>query len=199
MTSMDIKPMGNGTMIILNQAFGNRVKLLNLFYGIVLFLMGHLFLIEYIRSNHNDHYSVIFFVIVPILLYIISFRFINKAILSEKLFIGSREFRIIRKKMFGSKSISFETRKIVNLRYFENKFQETQRKSGSLTKLTFFKLNDPLIDQLDSDNRIFFDYENQTVSFGSGIVSFEFDEIKSVFDHARTGITHSFPLFPGTH
>lgn len=183
---MDVKKKGHGTMITLNQAFGDRIKLLNLSYGILFFLSGHLFLIQFIRSDKDPKMTLIY-ILVLLVMYIGSFRFLNKAILSEKLFIGPHELRLIRKNLFKSKSATFAIQKVANLRYIENKSQNIQRQTEPPNNLRSFLIGDPIIYQIGTDNRVAFDYENQHVFFGSAITSFEFDKIKSIFDHALSG------------
>ena len=179
---MQIQKEDNGMIITLSQAFDNRVKMLNLFYALFFFFSGDYFLFRGFYEPGNNSGSTIIVTVFAIVFYIASLRFFNKAVLFEKLKISNREVRWTEKSLFKSKTISFDIKEISNFRFIEKGTVSPHPLAGQSMDYLGFQTQEKLISQLGGDNQLAFDYKGQTFSFGADLYSYEFDEIKSVFD-----------------
>jgi hypothetical protein len=179
---MQIQKDGNGVIITLSQAFDSRLKMLNLFYALLFFFSGHYFIYLGFFKTGNTTGSTIVSVVSAVAFYIASFRFFNKAVLFEKLQIGAREIIWMEKRLFKSRVISFEIKEISNFRFIEKGTVAPHPLAGQSMDYLGFQTQEQMISQLGSDNQLAFDYKGQTISFGADLYSYEFDEIKSIFD-----------------
>jgi hypothetical protein len=179
---MQIQKDGNGMIITLSQAFDSRLKMLNLLYALFFFFSGHYFVfLDFFTTNNNTGATIIA-TFAAIAFYIASFRFFNKAILFEKLQINAHEIRWMEKSLFKSKAVSYDIKEISNFRFIEKGTMAPHPLAGQSMDYLGFQTQEMMISQLGGDNQLAFDYRGQTISFGADLYSYEFDEIKSVFD-----------------
>jgi hypothetical protein len=180
--NMIIQKDGKEIIITLSQAFDSRLKMLNLFYALLFFFGGLFFMFSGFHASSNNTGSTIFITVFTIAFYIASFRFFNKAVLFEKLQISNLEVRWMEKSLFKSKAISFDIKEISNFRFIEKGTIAPHPLAGQSMDYLGFETQEKLIGQLGGDKQIAFDYKGKTISFGADLYSYEFDEIKSVFD-----------------
>jgi len=169
-------------IITLSQAFDSRIKMLNLLYALFFFFSGHYFIFRGFYGTDNNTGATIIATVFAIAFYIASIRFFNKAVLFEKLQINAREIRWMEKSLFKSKAISFDIKEISNFRFIEKGTMAPHPLAGQSMDYLGFQTQEIMISQLGGDNQLAFDYKGQTISFGADLYSYEFDEIKSVFD-----------------
>ena len=179
---MQIQKSNNETVIILSQAFDSRLKMLNLIYGLVFFLSGDYFVFNLLQPTFDDTATKIFEICFSIAMYFACYRFFNKALLIEKLYLNEHELRWVEKGLFKSKTISFDLKEIANLRFVEKGAMAPHPLAGQSMDYLGFQTTEKMVNQLAGDNQIAFDYKGQVISFGADIYSYEFDEIKSIFD-----------------
>jgi hypothetical protein len=178
---MIIRKRKNAILFILNQALDSRVKMLNL-ANALLFLFIALFLLNKVVLATDYSKGFWFMIIISLLCLICFYRFINKALLSERLLVDEKKAVFISKQLFKIDSSSYETGKMINFRYLEKKVMAPHPLAGKTIDYLGFQTTEVLINQLDGDKQLAFDYKGQTVLFGTDIYEYEFDEIKSALD-----------------
>jgi hypothetical protein len=178
---MLIRKRKNATLFILNQAFDSRVKMLNL-ANALLFFFTALFLLKRVVSVDDYSKGFWFMITMSIICLVCFYRFINKALLSERLLVNTKEVVFISKQLFKTRSTFYEKTKILNFRYLEKKVMAPHPLAGKSIDYLGFQTTEVLINQLNGDKQLAFDYEGQNVLFGTDIYEYEFDEIKSAFE-----------------
>jgi hypothetical protein len=153
----------------------------------VFFFSGYYFVFRVLYGQDNSTASTIFGTLFAIAMYIASFRFFNKAVLLEKLEVNAREIRWVKKGLLKSKTVFFDIKEISDFRFIEKKTIAPHPLAGQSMDYLGFQTTDKMINQLGDDNQIAFDYKGQTISLTADIYSYEFDEIKSVFDNEHGG------------
>ncbi len=179
---MQIQKDGREIIITLSQAFDSRLKMLNLIYALFFFFGGHYFIFLGFFTTSNNTGATVIATVFAIAFYIASFRFFNKAVLFEKLQIGDHEVRWMEKSLFKSRAVSYNIKEISNFRFIEKGTVAPHPLAGQSMDYLGFETQEKMISQLGGDNQLAFDYEGKTISFGADLYSYEFDEIKSVFD-----------------
>jgi hypothetical protein len=180
--NMRIQNDGKKIIITLSQAFDSRLKMLNLFNALLFFFSGLFIMSSGFHVNSNDTISIIFRIVSTIASYIASFRFFNKAVLFEKMQISNQELKWMEKSLIKSKVLSFDIKEISNFRFIEKGTIAPHPLAGQSMDYFGFETQEKLIGQLGGDKQIAFDYKGKTICFGADLYSYEFDEIKSVFD-----------------
>jgi hypothetical protein len=178
---MLIRKRKNATLFILNQAFDSRVKMLNLANALLFFFTG-LFLLHRVVSEGNysgGHWFIIFLALAS---FVCFYRFINKALLSERLLINTKEIVFMSKQLFKTSTTTYENNKILNFHFLEKKTMAPHPLAGKSIDYLGFQTTEVLINQLDGDKQLAFEFEGHTVLFGTDIYEYEFEEIKSVLD-----------------
>jgi hypothetical protein len=179
---MQIQKKRNGTLITLNQPFDDRLKMLNLFYAMLFLGSGYY---AVFRTTHEEYLSTgftVFGLVFSAVFFIGAYRFVSKALLTEKILVTDEEVRLMRKKLFTTKVTVFDIHKITNLNYVEKKKAAPHPLAGQSMDYLGFDTTDKVINQLSGDNQLLFDYEGKTISFGADMMEYEFEEIKSLFD-----------------
>jgi hypothetical protein len=176
---MLIRKRKNATLFILNQAFDSRVKMLNLANGL-LFLFTGLFILNRVVASSHYSGSSWFMIFLALASFVCSYRFINKSLLSERLLINAKEIIFINKRLLKTSTTTYENNKISNFHFLEKKSMAPHPLAGKSMDYLGFQTTEVLINQLNGDKQLSFDYEGHTVLFGTDISEYEFEEIKSV-------------------
>ena len=99
-------------------SFDSRAKLLNLFYVLAFFCLGTYFLFIWLRSD-SSFLATSIQILLIIVMYISAYRFANKAVKSDRLFIGSKTIEIARQGLVISKIESYTISEISNFRHLQ--------------------------------------------------------------------------------
>jgi hypothetical protein len=173
---MKIKNYGAGKMITLSTALDTRAKVLNLFYFICFFATGTLFLRLCLPAL--DSVAVVIIACIAVsLAYIAAYRFANKAVMSEKMFITRERIELIKKGLLGSKRQSFDITKVSGFRHLAKPELSKHPLSGASFDYLGFETQQQVINEMYGDNRVAFDYNGRTINFGQNIYSWDFDEL----------------------
>ena len=108
---MTVNDFKDGKLIILSKPLDTRSKILNLLYFLLFFISATAFLRLFIFEYVNTAASIVAGIAV-IAFYIASYRFVNKALTAEKIFINKLEMHLIRNGLFTSKNEIFDIQKI---------------------------------------------------------------------------------------
>ena len=107
--------------------------------------------------------------------------------MSEQLFTNKNQLQLIKTGFLTKKKKSYDTTKISRLRNL-NKPQLTRHPlAGDSFDYLGFQTEQQVINEMHGDNRLAFDYEGRTISFGQNIYSWEFDELENLLSDI-TGI-----------
>lgn len=170
---MTIKEHPNGKIIIFSRPIdtGN-----NIIYFTIFFLFGLLFLKLILTSDKIDTpFLLTCSLIVPAILLLIAYRFIEKALQREKLIVSKHQFTLITTGFFTGRKRTFDTRHIENFRHVYVDEHVAKRRR---------------------ENRLAFDYKGLTIKFGENIYSWDFDQLEVVLNDV-TGDPH-FSIKPFT-
>jgi hypothetical protein len=180
--SMKIQNDGKEIIITLGQAFDSRLKMLNLFNALLFFFTGLFIMYNGFHADRDNTGFIIITTVFTIVCYIASFRFFNKAVLFEKMQISNQEVKWMEKGLIKSRVLYFDIKEISNFRFIEKGTIAPHPLAGQSMDYLGFETQEKLIGQLGGDKQIAFEYKGKTISFGADLYSYEFDEIKSVFD-----------------
>jgi hypothetical protein len=175
---MKLTAYRDGTLITLSSPLGSRDKILNLFYFIVLFSFAGIFIKMAIR-NTGVIEGQILCTVFGLASLIASFRFANKTMTTEELFVNAKEFQIIKRAFLVQKQV-FELSSITHFRHLEKPETARHPLAGESFDYLGFQTQQQMINEMYGDNRLAFDYNGKTVSFGQNVYSWEFDEISGV-------------------
>jgi len=176
MTSKDYK---GGKIIILSKPFDSRSKVLNLFYFILFFTAAAIFLRILLVDDPNLG-AAIAATIGIIVFFIAAYRFANKAVLTEKIFVAENNIEIIKQGLFKITKQQFEKSKISDFRHLAKTPITKHPLAGETFDYLGFQTEQQVINEMYGENRLAFDYDGKTIRFGDNIYSWDFEEIKIV-------------------
>jgi len=113
--------------------------------------------------------------------YIGAFRFLNKILMTEKIFVNEKELRLIKKGFLNSEQTSFEISKISNFRHLEKPELPRHPLAGQTFDYLGFQTEQQVINEMHGDNRLAFDYNGKTIFFGQNVYSWDFEELDTLF------------------
>ena len=180
---MNIIDSQDGKLITLSKAFDERAKILYAFYFVSFFCGGTIFLwvsLDVIPSLGIKFLLLIFMVAC----YISAYRFLNKALMTEKIFFNNKELKIIKTGFINSSSSSFEISQISNFRHLDKPEVSDHPLAGQTFDYLGFQTEQKVINEMHGDNRLGFEYYGKTILFGQNIYSWQFEELKLLFDIA---------------
>lgn len=176
---MTILDSPEGKIITLSTALDNRSKLLNAFYFICFFFAAIGF-VSLVLHTGKTVLAIIFGCIIIGVFAIIAFRFINKALQSEKLIVKIESLTIRRKGFFTLKETVYNTAHISGFRFVEKQPTSPHQLAGNTFDYLGFQTEQQLISELHGDNKIAFNYEGRIISFGENIYSWDFDQLEVI-------------------
>lgn len=191
---MTIKEHPNGKIIIFSRPLytGN-----NIIYFTIFFLFGLLFLKLIVTSDKIDTpFLLICSMMVPAILLLIAYRFIEKALQREKLIISKRELTLLSTGFFTGRKRIYDTRHIENFRHIVESDPIKQPEPDGSGELTEAQIKQYLAKRR-IENRLAFDYKGHTIKFGANIYSWDFDQLEVIF-HDITGDDPHFSINPFT-
>lgn len=192
---MTIKEHPNGKIIIFSRPLdtGN-----NVIYFTIFFLFGLLFLKLILTSDKIDTpFLLTCSLIVPTLLLLIAYRFLEKALQREKLIVSKRQFTLIKTGFFTGRKRTFEIRHIENVRHIVENEPIKQPEPDESGELTDTQIKQYLRTRR-IENRVAFDYKGHTVKFGANVYSWDFDELGvAIYEVTGNDLRHT-GSFEGT-
>jgi hypothetical protein len=174
---MTIKDTGDGYLVLLSKPMDSRPKLLHFFWFILFFFTGGRFIHEAIHGESAG--PVVFACAVSVLFFVLSYRFINKAYLSEQLFIGRGELRLI-KKNFTTRVRVFSMADVSQFRHLGKTPATEHPLKGQTFDALGFQTQQELIKDLGGNGRMAFDYQGRVVVFGENVYSWEFERLAAL-------------------
>jgi hypothetical protein len=179
---MKITDYQNGKIIYLESSFDNRAKFLNIIYFLCFTSVGIFFIYMPLQGNSLT-IGLFTFIFIASGIYLFgAYRFINKALKSEKLILNTETLTIYRGGLFSSKKVLYEISKISNFRHLDKPQLTKHPLAGNNFDYLGFQTEQQVINEVHGDNRIAFDYNNNTIEFGENIYSWDFEELEVTFN-----------------
>ena len=180
---MTVRDIQDGKLITLSKAFDTRAKTLNFIYFVTFSFAGALFL-NMVLSKNNLQVSagLILFITIVVFVYLFAgYRFINKAMQTEKLFVNNNSLTISRSGLFSKHKDKFDINIIFNFRFLSK--PEITKHPLAVESLDYlgFQTEQQVINEMHGDNRLAFDYNGRTIKFGENIYSWDFEQLESIF------------------
>lgn len=162
----------NGKSVILSHAFDSRAKILNSGYFLCFAGPAIGLLVQ------NGLYN--WFNLVSLVMLYIGIIFLNKACQAEKLIVQKNQITIVRSGFLNRKSFDYEVSKISKFRHLGKPEITKHPLAGESFDYLGFQTEQAVINELHGDNRIGFDYDSRTVTFGENIYSWDFEQLEII-------------------
>ena len=179
--TMTIENQNEGKLITLSKAFDNRPKVLNAFYFVLFSCMAVPFLYYFDLNSFSDNgflQTLLIFAMFAAYL-VAAYRFINKAIQSEKLLVTPESITLINAGISRT-SHTYKNEFISQLRHVDKAVISKHPLAGDSFDYLGFQTNQTMIAELHGDKRVSFLYDGQPVSFGENIYSWDFEELTQI-------------------
>jgi hypothetical protein len=188
---MTIKDYQDGKVIYLSTAFDNRAKILNIIYFICFTGAAIGFITIPARDEKTFTFGLIIFIAIATGIYLFAgYRFINKALQSEKLIVKKNTLTISRSGFLSTKSDVYQISQVSNFRHLEKPETTKHPLAGESFDYLGFQAEQQVINEMHGDNRLAFDYNHKTIKFGENMYSWDFEELETIL-YNITG--HHFP------
>ena len=174
---MEKKTVSNGTLFILEKPFETRSKWLFAFYSIAFFALLSWYFGEIFTKA--DLTSILLLATVVIGYVIAGYRFAAKASRMETLLVTSNTLEITEKGWLHGRKKKFDIAKISGLRFIEKPILTAHPLAGLSYDYLGFQTTQQVINEMYGDNRIAFDYNGTTISFGKNLYSWDYEELLS--------------------
>ncbi|MCO5238396.1 MAG: hypothetical protein M9933_19225 [Chitinophagaceae bacterium] len=174
---MKIKDYKGGKLITLSRPFDDRSKVLFLIYFIAFFFGGSIFFWTLLNEIMPGGITLFLFAIV-VIFYFAAYRFLKRTLMTEKLFVNSNDLSIIKKGIISKNIATFKISKISNFRHLDKPELTKHPLAGQTIDYLGFQTEQQVINEMHGDNRIAFDYEGRTISFGNNIYTWQFEELE---------------------
>ena len=177
---MTVKDFQSGKLILLSKPFDTRGKYLNLFYSLA-FILGATLFLRIIIVERQPWGLFIFILVAAFAFYLAAYRFLSKAIESEKIFLNNQYLQLTRTGFLKTRTTSYDLTNISNFRHLGKPQLSKHPLAGETFDYLGFQTEQAVINEMHGDNRLAFTYLNNTITFGENIMSWEFEELKSLF------------------
>lgn len=178
----------DGTLFVLEKGLDSRTKWLFLLAALVFIGPAVSFIVllltEPVRNGTAWNWL---WLLVPAVSIAIATRFFAAANRTDTLLVGPDLVTLSRQKGWHTQKQLFEIAKIGNWRFLDKPVLSDHALATKTFDYLGFQTQQQLINEMDGDNRVAFDVDDRTISFGRRLYSWDFDAIQE----ALNGI--SFP------
>jgi|SRR5688572_1119969 len=175
---MITKDYKDGKTITFSKPLDSRAKMLYAFYFLSFFAAAAFFFYLLLTVHDLGIGAIILIIIFNVAFCIAAFRFINKAFMREELFINKKELQLINQSILLENTRSYDITKISNFRHLNKPQLSKHPLAGETFDYLGFQTEQKVISEMHGDNRLAFDYESKTITFGENIYSWEFEELQ---------------------
>lgn len=190
---MEKKYTAEGTLFILEHPFDGRGKWLFILYAALFLLPGFGFI--YLISAF--WIGPVVELLIPIGLgtacFIIGFRYLTSAWRKDTLLITSDKIILTEQKGFQKMQRSFSRTGIDDIRFLEKPELTPHPLAGKTFDYLGFQVQDQVINEMFGDHRISFQYEDQTISFGRKLFSWDYTAIREALFGASADVEEELP------
>ena len=174
---MIVRNYQEGKQIILSKAFDNRAKILNSIYFTVFSFAAILF-IRMVLQDTLTGTSLLFILVIGGIYFFIGYKFLNKSLQSEELIITKQNLLIRKSGFLNKQEAIYDITKISKFRHLNKPEVSKHPLAGETFDYLGFQTEQKVISELHGDNRIGFDYEGKSITFGEDIYSWDFEELE---------------------
>jgi hypothetical protein len=175
---MIVKDYKDGKLIILSKAFDTRPKILNSIYFFVFTVGALVFAVLAFSAISFSFWFLLFSLAVLFGYSLAAYRFINKALQTEKLIVTKNNLTIVKTGFLSKKENTYENKLISKFRHLDKPEITRHPLAGDTFDYLGFQTEQQVINDLHGDNRLAFNYTGKTVTFGENIYTWEFDELE---------------------
>ncbi len=176
---MTVKDYQEGKVISLSSSFDNRAKVLNTIYFICFTGAGIGFISLPIQEGAPLTFGLFIFIAIVTGIYLFAaYRFINKALQSEKLIVTKNKLTISRSGFLSTTIDEYDVSQISNFRHLDKPNQTKHPLAGESFDYLGFQTEQQVINEMHGDNRLAFDYNSKTIKFGENIFSWDFEKLE---------------------
>jgi hypothetical protein len=176
---MTVKDYQEGKLIILSKSFDNRAKILNVFYFFVFTAAGIGFTGKMLDGNSlTVPLGIFLFAMVGVFLFA-GYKFVNKALYSERILINKNNLTIIKTGLTTQKN-SYDNTLISNFRHLDIQEPTKHALAGQTFDYLGFQTEQAVINNMHGNDRLAFDYDGKTIKFGENVYTWDFEELNIV-------------------
>lgn len=171
----------NGKKIVLSKAFDSRAKVLNTFYAIIFAAQTIAFSLIFLSFEEQ---SLLLYCIIlggMVMGGLATYRFINKALKSEIIILNPNELVIQVNGLLSSQKQTYDAKKITQLDFLLKPEAAKHPLATDNFDYLGFQTQQQVINEMYGDNRIAFEYERKTVTFGEHLYSWHFEQLQAIF------------------
>jgi hypothetical protein len=183
---MKITDYKDGKLMALSKPMDNRVKILNLFYFILFFTTGGWWILKATYPGTSIG-ALLFFLLVGVVFLVVSYRFANKMMMTEELFVNKDALCLIKRGISPLSRHCFDLAGVSQFRHLEKPEDPKHPLAGENYDYFGFQTEQKLIRETYGDDRLAFDYGGKTITFGDNVYSWDFDEIAGILEHFGYG------------
>jgi hypothetical protein len=175
---MTVKDYKDGKMITLSKAFDTRAKFLNIIYFLVFTCGASVF--GFIASSiiTDDIWIGLLAILVFTAYLIAGYKFINKSLQTEKIIIDKTNLTIIKSGFFSTKKDTYAHAYISNFTHLDKPKITKHALAGQTFDYLGFETEQAVINEMHGDNRISFEYQGKTITFGENMYTWDFEELE---------------------
>jgi hypothetical protein len=172
---LEKKTVTNGTLFILEKPFDPRSKWLFAFYCIAFFaLLSWYFRVIFMRI---DLTSIMLLVTIVVGYIVAGYRFANNASRTKTILVTSNMLEFTEQCWFYRRRQKYDIARISNFRFIERPVLTPHPLAGISFDYLGFQTAQQVINELYGDDRIAFDYNDITISFGKNLYSWDYEEL----------------------
>jgi hypothetical protein len=175
---MTVKDHQEGKMIILSKAFDTRVKILNSIYFLVFTVGATTFGVLGFSAISFSLWFVIFAIGAVAVFSFAGYKFINKSLQSEKLIVNKNSLTIIKSGFLSTKKTTFDNMLISNFTHLDKPEITKHPLAGETFDYLGFQTEQAVINEMHGDNRLAFDYNGKTITFGENLYTWDFEQLE---------------------
>ncbi|MFZ1799661.1 MAG: hypothetical protein WAU24_07320 [Chitinophagaceae bacterium] len=175
---MTITDYQDGKIIILSKAFDNRAKFLNIIYFLMFTISAFFFGSLYIESMSGSFLLGIISLTAFIAFLYGGYKFLNKALQTEKLIVNKKTLTIIKKGFLSNQNNTYDNALISKFRHLDKPEITNHPLAGQTFDYLGFQTEQAVINEMHGDKRLAFDYNGKTITFGENVYTWDFEELE---------------------
>lgn len=172
---MEKKTVSNGKLFILEKPFNRKSKWVFAFYCVAFFALVSWYFTSVF--HRLDLLSSLLFATIVTGYIIAGYRIANNASRMKTILVTSNTLEFNEQCWFYKRKRKYEIAKITGFRFIERPVLSPHPLAGINFDYLGFQTTQQVINELYGDNRIAFDYNGTTISFGKDLYSWDYEEL----------------------
>lgn len=172
---MEKKTVSNGTLFILEKPFNPGSKWLFAFYCIAFFALLSWYFGEIF--TRVDLTSILLLATITTGYIVAGYRFASNASRMKTILVTSKTLEFTEQCWFYKRKKKYDISEISGFRFIERPVLTPHPLAGLTFDYLGFQTAQQVINEMYGDNRIAFDYNGTTISFGKNLYSWDYEEL----------------------